>query len=179
LEVDVRKPWWSDVDNDEFDEAMREVIASSKRTPDRIAAFISIWRDAIQAQRRWAMDLEADILRRGSNAVVTWFVQQQKVMFSHDGEQLTKNAVVGIRRTTETGEKWIEQALIEVSSWDAIEAKRQEYLKQERAYSTNAAMCDKVLALQDLAPGSANPREACEAMGTSFDEYLGGGEIAA
>lgn len=175
----MRKPWWSDVDNTEFDEAMTEVILSSKRTPDRIAAFLSVWKDAIQAQRRWAMDLEAEILRRGSNAVVTWFVQQQKVMFAHDGEQLTKNAVVGIRRTDGAGEKWIEQALIEVCAWDAIEAKRQEYLKQERAYSENVAMCDKVLALHDIVPTAATPHEACVEMGTSFDEYLGGGEIAA
>lgn len=177
----MRKVGWPPDWNSEYTEMMEEVIAETPDSAERIAAFLSKLHDAVQAQRQWAILVDADIRRRGAGAEVSSYAKARvpRLPVAYDGRVLTQDAVAGFKRTRASGQQWVAQELVAMVSWDELKAKRSEQLAMEHAYGVKVAMYDKLLALRDLAPEAANPAEACELLGLSIDDYLGGDSLAA
>jgi len=170
----VRKVGWAPEWVAEYSEMMEEVVLSTPDSALRIAAFLSKLHDAVQAQRPWAFDLEADIRRRGAAGEVSSYAKSRvaPALISFDGRLLTKPAVAGFKRIRGDGQKWIAQELITVAPWEELRAKRSEHLTLEKTYGSNVALYDKLLALETMAPGSANPVQASKQLGIDLEEYL-------
>lgn len=177
----MRKVGWPPEWNSEYTEMMEEVIAETPNSAERIAAFLAKLHDAVQAQRQWAMLLDADIRRRGAGSEVSGYAKARvpRLPVAYDGRLLTQDAVAGFKQTRASGEQWVAQQMVAMVSWDELKAKRAEQLAMEHAYGVKVAMYDKLLALRDMAPRAANPAEACSILGMSIDDYLGGGTLAA
>lgn len=98
---------------------------------------------------------------------------QDVVMVSHDGQIVGKTVRVGTRtRRTDGSEVW-QQSLLHEKTWAQVEQWLEQIVAQLGAMLVNKSMADRLLALRDRFPESLGPADACTALGTTVDEYLG------
>jgi hypothetical protein len=153
--------------------AGRSGCGSSTSTAARREYFIIGLDDALQAHRFWASDVDRQVRGRGiDNLLRAWQKAHTRVPVSHDGRLLLVPREIGTARRTTAGAVRHEQRLFDYLTWDEIKAKRQEYLRQQRTYSDLVATLDKLLALADVVPQTANPAEAAEAIGITVENWL-------
>lgn len=169
---------WSPEERAEWEDLLEQVTQEAESTGDAVDMLKQLVRDAVQAQRFWANDVEDAALRTGLRSLVNAYKKRQRVLVSYQGELLNKARAIGVKHVAEDGSTWHAQPLIDVMTWDQLREKRREYLTQIRAYTSNVAEMDQLLALQEICPGAATPQEACEQLGTTVDEYLKRGEAA-
>lgn len=164
---------WSADERAEYEALMSRVLAATETTRERVDLMEDLVTDAIQAHRFWASDVERESRRAGYAARIKRHEKEREtVLVSYEGRLLSKPRVIGTTRRID-GHPVAVQGLIEVMTWDELEAKRADYLVQIRAYDVNIATIDRLLALRDLAPGAATPEEAATSIGTTVDEWLG------
>lgn len=169
----IREQAWDQQARHEYEAARREAWESSDRQGERTDRFAEIIADAVQARRRWAMEVQAEAERVGYAANLKgWRKAQRTVAVSYKGEVITKPRTAGVRRSNDEGEQYATQTLFDLFTWDELAAKRKDYLQQVKTYSANVALIDRLLALRELAPSATNPGEAADALGTSLDEWL-------
>lgn len=172
---------WPDEWVEECVAMMEEVLRRATSSPARNHLLGELLNDAIQAQRGWALDLQRESIQRGLGSMLRSYTQSRvsPLPVNLDGHLYEKSAVAGIERTGDDGETWVQQALLARSTFREIAAKRARDLKGERAYSIRVALDDKLLALEQLAPGTKTPEEACESLGVSLHDYLADPGLAA
>lgn len=164
---------WSPEERAEWDDLLEQVTQETESTGDAVDMLKGLVRDAVQAQRFWANDIEDAALRTGLRSLINAYKKRHRVFVSYRGELLNKARAIGVKHVAEDGSTWHAQPLIDVMTWDQIREKRRAYLAQLRAYTSNVAEMDQLLALQEMCPGAVTPQEACEQLGTTVDEYLG------
>ena len=165
---------WTADDRDEFESMCNEAWDSGEATRDRIDAFLSMLRDAIQSHRPWAFEVEDEALRRGANALLNrWNKRSNQVAVSYRGKVISKPRVIGARRTDEAGNAYSTQSLFDFMSWDELRQKKNEYLVQLGAYTANVALIDRLLALYELAPSATNAADAATSIGTTVEAWIG------
>lgn len=170
---------WSPEECEAYDALCAEAWASSETTRGRTEAYLAMVDDAVQAHEFFARDVEADFRQRGASAQLkAWRKRQQTVVVSYEGKLLTKPRTIGTRRTDADGRTYATQELFDFNTWDEIEAKVREYIKQAQAYSVNIAIGTRLLELRDAAPGAATPAEAVVQLGTTIEAWLGDDEAA-
>lgn len=172
---------WNDEWVREATETLEEVLRRATSSPARNYVFGQLLNDAVQAHRPWALDVQREATQRGLGSILRSYTQSRggTLPFKHGGELHLKSAIVGIERTGDNGETWIQQELLARATFREIAANRARDLKIRKAYSVRVAMEDRLLALEEMAPGTETPDEACAQLGISLDDYLGGGELAA
>lgn len=169
----MNKKSWSPEELAEHDDLMAEVCDATKDSRQRVQLFLSKITDAVQARRLWARDLERYATYLGAATYVKhWDKARREVAVSYNGRLLTKPAVVGITGIDGAGDPVFQQRLFFFFSWEEIERKRTEYMRQIQAYKVDIHICDRLLALRDLAPAAINPDEAARSIGTSVEEWL-------
>lgn len=173
-----RNAWGSD-EREEYEAMMALVVASSKNTRDRTKLIAKLLNDAVQAHRPWARDVEYQAIRTGLAKEIKAYQDRTRALVSHDGQVLNLPSIQSRRIQSVDGEIYFQRELIEVWSWEQIEAKRTEALVGQHAYTSKIAHYDALLALRDMAPGAKTPDEAVRQLGTTVDQWLGGKETAA
>lgn len=164
---------WPPEDRDEYEVACNEAWDSAEGTRERGSRFLEIVRDAAQAHRIWACDLLSQFMEAGAQAELKrWRKANQKVVaVSHDGRILSRPRVVGVRIQNEDGVANI-QTLYDYMTFEQIEQKVAEFLRQVSAYRDNIFVATLLLELRELAPGATTPHEAAERLGTTVDIWL-------
>ena len=164
---------WSEEERAEYEALMTRVLAATESMAERVDLMDRLLADAVQAQRFWASEVERESRRAGyASRIKRHEKERQTVLVAHNGALLTKPRVIGTTRRVD-GRAVAVQTLFDAMTWDELEAKRSDYLVQMRAYDTNIATIDRLLALRDLAPDSATPEEAAAEIGTDIDTWLG------
>lgn len=172
---------WADEWNEEHDAMMEEVIRRATSSPARVALYEQLRDDAVQAQRPWAIELQREDAHKGAVAHVSAYLQKQggKIPGRRNGRSVTTPAVVGITRTDDDGEAWVQQEFLHKCEWRELEAKRATNGKMEEAYAVKNAVIDKFLELRTKVPGARTPEDACEKLGVTVLQYLSSDGIAA
>jgi hypothetical protein len=163
---------WSPQDRAEYDAMVASVVQTERTTEARVNLYEKLTADARQAHRFWAGEIDRDARRTGYREQIKRWMKRNRVLVSFDGRMVSKPRVVGIRQS-QGEESYDVQALLDALTFDEIEAKRREYLRQVNVYTDNVALMDRLLALRDMAPTATTPAEACALLDLDFDEYLG------
>jgi hypothetical protein len=165
---------WPEDDRIEYeqlvDEALMEEVVS-----DRREVFLAGLDDAVQAQRIWAQDIQATIRNDGADKILRKEQDRRRprVAVSHGGEVLGTAPREFGRKNRDGGGKVVHtRGLFDFEPWDALRQKRAEFAQMEHAAAVDKLTVDKLLSLERMAPGSANPAEACERIGVSVEEFL-------
>lgn len=164
---------WSPEEKDEYEALCREAWESSESTKARTDEFLRLLHDAEQARRLFAIDTLRDIEAIGAASLLKrWNKSSNRVAVAYDGRVLSKPRTVGTTRADDSGNRYAVQALFDYMSFDEIEAKVSEYLRQVSAYRENIYLGTRLLELRDQAPGALTPAEACARLGTTVEAYL-------
>lgn len=169
---------WSPDEQDEFENLLAEVVASSRDTTARLDHFDKALTDAIQAQRGWATDVARSCRREGLAREVKRYQDRQRVSVSYDGRVLSVPAVQSRKVVGAEGAVTYQRELIELWTWEQVLDKRSEAIRSRGTYDEKVAHYDRLLALRELAPDSATPHEAADLLGIDLDSWLGG-DVAA
>lgn len=172
-----RSAWGSD-ERAEYEVMLDAVIESSKNTGDRLNTFERLLNDAVQAHRPWARDVERVAIRAGLGKEIKAHQDRIRAHVSYDGRVLDLPRVQARRVASPAGEVVYQRELIELWTWSEIEAKRNEALSGQSAYTSKIAHYDALLALRDMAPGSTSPVDAARQLETTVDQWLGGQKAA-
>jgi hypothetical protein len=133
--------------------------------------------DAEQARRPWASIAQREAAREGwAKALKARDDELLKVaVLSHDGEVLTKPRKVGTRKVdAATGEAHRQRSLLELMTWDELDAKLEHYVRSRRSYEELIAVVRRHLELRDLAPEASTPAQAADQLGVDLDAWLSG-----
>jgi hypothetical protein len=168
----VSRAMWSPAERAEYDEMVRAVCLAASSTEERVELYKDHLADALQSQRFWAEDSARDAHHRGCREQLTNWLKSNRVVVAIGDRTVSKPRTIGVRRKGQGGEEFDTQVLFELIEWDELERKREDYLKQLRAYTDNTAVIDKLLALRVIVPEAGNPRDALAALGESLDTYL-------
>lgn len=160
----------------EYERLMDEVVNEAETTGDRARLMADKIHDAIQAQRSWAMGVQYAAEIDGYAAAVKVYLKRKRVVVLVDdaGRQIEKPRTIGAKRRDGAGKVVDLQLPLEVLTFDQVREKRREYLAQQKAYTDNIAVADRLLALEEMAPGCSTPAAAAKALGTTLDDYLAG-----
>ncbi len=165
---------WPQEDRDEYEVACTEAWDSAEGTRERGERFLELVREAAdQAHRIWARDLLTQFEEHGAQAELKrWRKATRKVVaVAHDGRILSRPRVVGVQVQGESGASSV-QMLWDYMTFEQIEQKIAEFLRQVSAYRDNIFVATLLLELRDLVPTAATPDEAAERLGTTVDAWL-------
>lgn len=158
----------------EFDALMLEVVSEAEGTGERTHLMAAKIDDAVQAQRTWAVEVQRTAQYDGYSNAIKAYLKRTRVVINIADREVSKPRTIGTKRKDQAGTVVDLQLPLEVLTFDQIRDKRVEYVRQARAYTDNIAVTDRLLALQDMAPGANTPGEATKALGITLDEYLAG-----
>lgn len=166
--------YWPDEEVAEFDELCASAERAAKSTGARSKVFSRLIRAAASEDRWFAKDVEREALSRGLLSIFKWWQKNRKprVPVAHDGQILLKPRIIGAERKDSAGKIYHQQTLFDYMTWDELREKRNWYLTQIQAYTSDVAVVDKLLALAVLAPEAATPAEACQRLNQSIEDYL-------
>lgn len=166
------KRHWTEDDRDEYDALLVEASAAGT-VRDQVDALRAGVRDAVQAQRVWAYEVEDEAMRAGLAAILKRWQKARRRMRAKRGDRVVdRPGVVGIRRAAVNGAEAAIQLELDLLTREELNAKRAEYLTQLRAYGDNLAVVDALRSLLDAAPEAANAREAAASLGTTVEAWL-------
>lgn len=107
-----------------FEALIDEACDEHSSTGLRVAAFLRKLADAIQAHQSWAGIVADECMGRGTASLVKTRIKSRNVVLvAFNGEVVSKPAMVGVRRQSESGE-YVQQALIYTLSWAELDAKK-------------------------------------------------------
>lgn len=168
---------WSDDERVEYDLLCDVAWHYSRKSGERNARYIELLRDAEQAQRYFAKDCLDDAVHIGAAShLKSWRARQQRgrIPVSYEGKILSARRVIGTTEINEDGDAAYTQELFDFFTWEQLEAKAQEYVRNIRAYRFDLDVVLRLLELRDLVPEAGTPAEAVEHLGTTIEEFLGG-----
>lgn len=169
----INKRAWGEEERREFDELVAEAMVA-KRSDERTRRFVAGVLDAVQAHRPWAREVEAHLTYQGASAVLKAEEKRRPdatIAVSFDGVILDKPRSLGVRRTNDTGETWVERTLFDYMTVEELEAKRKEFLANARAYTDDAEVMDRLIAMCEVA-GTATPAEAARILGVPVERWI-------
>jgi hypothetical protein len=159
----------------EYEQLMAEVVSEAEGTGDRARLMADKIHDAIQAQRSWAAGVQFAAEIDGYAAAVKAYLKRTRVVVIVDQDrEISKPRTIGVKRRDKDGTVVDLQLPMEVLTFDQLREKRREYIRQLKAYTDNVAVADRLLALEEMAPGSSTPTEAAAQLGVTLDDYLAG-----
>ena len=170
----MKKPNINPDDRREIDELLSEALNGSRRTDGAsIGRFLSAVSAADRAGRDWP-----DALR--DLALWEWTQRQQTaigkresvVLIDHGGRKVGKATRVGKRVRSEDGTHGFQQSLIADMTWDELNEWGALIASQMEGLAANSTMVKRLKALHHQMPDTAGPREACERLGTTVEEFL-------
>lgn len=156
----------------EYEALMNEVLNEAEGTGDRARLMANKIADAIQAHRSWALTVQWDAQVTGYAAAVKTYLKRTRVVVNIEDREVAKPRTIGVKRRDDEGNVVDLQLPLEVLTFDQVREKRAEYLRQQKAYTDNVAVADRLLALEDLAPGCKTPADAVAELGLTLEEYL-------
>lgn len=168
----IDRTTWTPEERAAYEALLGEVVEATSNTTERLDLFESKLDDAIQAHRAWASEVDSACRRTGMGKEISRYEGRNRALVAYDGRVLNLPAKQARKVASADGVVTYQRELIELWSWDDIAAKRHEALTAQRTYSEKVAHYDRLLALRDLAPASATPREAAESLGQSVEEFL-------
>ena len=164
---------WSPQEREEFDELLTEVITSSNETTARLDLAERLLNDAVQAHRPWASEVQRSALREGLSREIKRHQDRQRVPVSYDGRVLSMPAIQARKVVDASGSVSYQRELIELWTWQELQAKREEAIRASKTYGEKVAHYDRLLFLRVLAPESLTPAEAAETLGLDLGAWLG------
>lgn len=170
----MRKNGWSEEDRDEYEGLITEALRE-QATADRRDVFLAGLTDAVQAHRIWALDVDATIRNDGADKILKseQGLRQPRVPVAHNGQILGKAPrEFGRKLRDEDGLVVHARTLFDFLTFEELREKRLEFQGTERAARIDRYTVEKLLTLEDLAPGAATPAEACEQLGTTVEAFL-------
>lgn len=166
------KAHWDDDSHAEYNLLLQESWDAGRSTSDRTDRFMKGLLDAEQAHRPWAVEVLAQCARAGAQSMLKrdW-KSNNSVLVSHDGKVVSKPRVIGINVKSAEGKMFAQQTFFDVMTVQQLHEKRSEYLTQIRAYDSNMATIDKLLALCEAGQADS-PEEAARNLGTTVETWL-------
>lgn len=168
----IDRAGWTPEERDEYEELLSEIVSTSSDSRERLDLFEHRLLDAIQAQRTWATEVDRACRRFGMGKEISRFQDRNRALVAYDGKVLSLPAVQARKVANPDGEVTYQRELIEVWTWEELEAKRTEALNAQRTYSTKVAHYDRLLALRALVPTAATPAGAARIAGIDLDDWL-------
>lgn len=166
---------WTDDDRAEHEALMNEAWGAGGTIRRQIDALLSGVRDAVQAQRAWAEEIEEEALRSGlGDHLKRWRKEANRIRAKRGDRVVDRPGVVGVRRASPDGVEVAVQLELDLMSLDELQVKRRENMRQIIAYSDNNAVIDALITLVESVPEATNPREAAETLGTTVNAWLMG-----
>jgi hypothetical protein len=163
---------WSPQERDEYEELLAEVCNATNDTRERLDLFEEKLADAQQAHRPWAFSVARQCQRFGLGKEISRFQDRNRALVSFDGRLLSMPTVQS-RRVEVAGEVTFQRELIVLWTWAELRDKRAEAIRASETYTAKVGHYDRLLALEEKAPGAATPAEAADQLGLDLDEYLG------
>lgn len=169
----LNKRAWGEEERQEFDDLVAESMVA-KRSDERTRRFVAGVLDAVQAHRPWAREVESHMLYQGASTVLK--AEEKKrpdatIPVSFDGVILDKPRSLGVRRTSESGQTWVERTLFDYMTIEELEAKRKEFLANAKAYTDDAEVMDRLIAMCEVA-GARTPSEASRTLGVPIEKWI-------
>jgi hypothetical protein len=166
-------PSWSPEEREEFEALCEEAWTSSDSTRARTEEFLRLLHDAEQGRRLFAKDTLREAEGIGAASILKrWNKRTNRVAVSYDGKVLSKPRTIGTTRADAAGNRYAVQTLFDYMTFEEIETKVREYLRQVSAYRENIYIGTRLLELRDMAPDARTPAEACKQIGTTVDAFL-------
>lgn len=168
----MKQSQWSEEDRVEYAQMMDQVCDESARPGERAKLLRERVRDAIQAQRVWAYEVEEAALLDGLRKAANGWAQRRRSVSTKRGKRtITRSAIAGARSHDAGRISYVQQELDLFSREQHREA-RSAAIANAQAYSDRAAIHDAYLALLDAAPGAATAREAAAQLDTTVEAWL-------
>jgi hypothetical protein len=163
---------WDEESQAEFNILIQEATAAGRSTRDRTDRFMKGLLDAEQAHRPWAIEVLGQCARVGAQGLLKreW-KSNNSVLVSHDGRVVSKPRVIGVNVKSAEGKMFAQQTFFDVMTVQQLHEKRSEYITQIRAYDSNLATIDKLLALCE-AGAADTPELAASNLGTTVETWL-------
>lgn len=166
---------WTSNERLEHEELMDEICDETVDPGARAGLLRERVRDAVQANRFWASELEEHVELTGYRQYANRWAQKRKQVTLHRQGRapVTRSSVVGAR--ADDGDGGIEYVQLDLADLtrEQIEEGRRADLAMTRSYGDRIALRDAYLALLDLAPEASTPREAAAQIGTTVESWLG------
>lgn len=162
---------WGSEEVAEFEHAIEGALDIDGSTTERAEHFREHVEGAIQAHRPWARDIEADALSRGYKSIYRQEARRGTVLVSTTSGEIERPSMISVARHDEGGVVFQQLSFYAVMNREQIREKRNEYLKQIRAYDANVQMMDKLTAMLD-ASGSDDLETAAASLGVSVEDWL-------
>lgn len=170
----MTKPTIHHDDRAEVDDLLSEALNGSRQTDaDSIARFMASLESADRAGRHWPDDVRALALWEWTQRRQTSIAKRESVvLIDHGGRRVGKATRVGKRVRSDNGEQGFQQSLIADMSWDELQEWAALIDSQIEGLSANQTMVKRLEQLHAQMPDTVGPREACERIGTTVEEYL-------
>lgn len=152
----------------EYKTMLDEVCVGRISTRERALRLYDMLMDARQAHRPWAAQVLREATLAGLRATIT---RHQKATRQVATKKSKRSMVIGVQREIHGTRQWVQSPLDEVS-WIELNGHVQLALQNREAINRNLRHYRKLMALQELAPGSAGPGEAARQIGTSVEQVL-------
>lgn len=174
---------WSDDDAAEYDELVAQALRE-KKTGDRTDVFLkgldralALHPKAQQCTRAtcWAVTVGLMIRNDGASRILKAEQERRipRVPVAHNGSVL--GAVpheMGVTVRDQRGQASYQRSLFEFMTWEELRTKRKEAASMRDANDVIALACSKLLTLESRVAEAANPSQACQALGVTFEDFL-------
>jgi hypothetical protein len=136
--------------------------------------------DAVQAGRTWAGYVIDDDARTGHvSRFKRWDKVRTPMEVNSQSVIVKRSAVMGVvRRDTETGAAYHQQALYVEMTWGELVGVLEGAQGRIASDRITVGICKKLLALKLRAPESIGPADACGRLGVDMYDYLASEEAA-
>lgn len=169
----MNKRAWSPDELVEFEALVIEAL-DEPVVAHRIDRFLLGLDDAEQAQRFWAIDVAAGIRRDGIDRLLKNEQAQRKprVPVTHDGQVIGRMPrEVGKKVRDDDGKVEHHRGLFDFLTFAELRELLRDYSRNRDALDVDIFAVRKLM-LQQRVPDAATPAEACDAIGTTVEEFL-------
>lgn len=169
----MKKSAWGTEELEEFDGLVAEAM-TAKRSDERNRRFVAGIEDAIQAHRPWAREVQADMVYHGAARILKAEEKRRPnatIAVSFDGQILDKPRALGVRRVDEEGNSYFDRTLFDYMTVEELRTKRAEFLTVAKAYTEDAEVMDRLIAMCEVA-GVSTPAHASASLGVSVENWI-------
>lgn len=161
-------------ERNEWDTLLGDALNGSRTVDDAaVTRAESMLADAQQAHQPWASVIVRSLILRGLRAALNAKSKSESVaLVSYNGTHVAKTTRLGTKRRRHDGSLESQQVLLHEMSWDELGAWLNMIKSQISSLLVNESMAQRLMPLRDRFPDTFGPREACDLLGMTVDEYL-------
>ena len=145
------------------DKADDEAVRTAIRSMHTAKASGEDWPDHI---------IDTSVWQYGRNSIKALAKRLSTADVNYNDRVVNKPTVIGKRVQSADGRSGYQQELISTCTWAELRVWLAEILAQIAGLKPNVTMAALLLELEELVPESRGPRDACESLGMTVEQYL-------